>query len=699
MSDAALLDLAEAAGLAAEWDDYQGVRHRVSLDTLSALLSALELPANTPAQIADSRARVDAESSGSAMPSMITAPAGAVIAVPAQLEGGRRLRVELETGERLDVRVATDAAGRQWLPPINQPGYHRLLMGDAVLPLAVAPQRCFGVEDLAAAQRGGQRPWGIAVQAYSLRTPGDGGIGHFGGLATLARSAAAQGADALAVSPLHALFSADVSHFSPYAPSSRSHLNVLHCDPAAVFGGDVVHSLIDCDDRPALQALEAAALIDWPAAATAKLTLLRKLYRLVAAELDSGVTSRARDFQAFIAAGGEALAGHARFEALHAHRFGADSGQWHWRNWPAALRDPGSREVATFAREHADEVRYHQFLQWLADHGLHAAHAAGRDAGMRIGLIGDCAVGTDSGGSHAWSRPQELLGRVSVGAPPDLLNLQGQNWGLTALSPRALTQFAFAPFLDMLRANLCRVGGLRMDHVLGLRRLWLVPEGAGAGDGAYLRFPFRDLLRLVALESWRHRAIFIGEDLGTVPAGFQDQLAEAGILGIRVLWFERDHGLFIDPQRWSARVMATTSTHDLPTVAGWWQGRDLDWRGKLGQLISADDTRLEYRERAEDRNALWAAFRHTGVVGQKNPPTASAPAVDAAIAFVARTPAPLAMLPIEDILGLPEQPNVPGTTSEHPNWRRRLPGTAASLLESPWAAARLSKVRHEREDG
>lgn len=699
MSDSALLDLANAAGLATEWEDYQGVRHHVSPDTLAALLLALELPANTPAQIADSRARVDAESRGGTMPSMITAQAGAVIAAPAQLDGGRRLRVELETGERMDVQVTTDAAGRQWLPAINQPGYHRLLMDDEALLLAVAPQRCFGVEDLPAAQRGSGRPWGIAVQAYSVRTPGDGGIGHFGGLATLARSAAAQGADALTVSPLHALFSADVNHFSPYAPSSRNHLNVLHCDPVAVFGSDVVHGLLDVEAHRAHETLEEAALIDWPAAATAKLALLRKLYRLVATEFDSGTTDRARDFQAFIAAGGDALAGHARFEALHAHRFGADPGQWHWRDWPAALREPGSRQVAIFAREHADEVRYHQFLQWLADQGVHAAHAAGRDAGMRIGLIGDCAIGTDRGGSHAWSRPQELLAGVSVGAPPDLLNLQGQNWGLTALSPRALTQFAFAPFLDMLRANLRHVGGLRMDHVLGLRRLWLVPDGAGAGDGAYLRFPFRELLHLVMLEAWRHRAIFIGEDLGTVPAGFQDQLAKAGVLGIRVLWFERDRGLFIDPGRWSAQAMATTSTHDLPTVAGWWQGRDLDWRGKLGQLTSADDTREEYIKRAEDRDALWAAFRHSGIVTQEDPPTASAPAVDAAIAFVARTPAPLAILPIEDILGLPEQPNLPGTTNEHPNWRRRLPGTAASLLESPAATARLGKVRHEREDG
>jgi len=699
MSDEALLDLANAAGLATEWDDYQGVRHQVSPDTLGALLSALELPANTRAQIADSRARLDAESRGTTMPPMITAQAGAVITAPAQLESGRRLQVELETGERRDVEVATDAAGRQWLPPISEPGYHRLLMGDEALLLAVAPQRCFGVEDLPAAQRGGRRPWGIAVQAYSVRTPGDGGIGHFGGLATLARSAAAQGADALAVSPLHALFSADTHHFSPYAPSSRNHLNVLHCDPAAVFGSDVVDGLLDVETRRARETLESAALIDWPAAATAKLTLLRKLYRLVATELDSGTTARARDFQAFVAAGGDALAGHACFEALHAHRFGADPGQWHWRDWPAALRDPGSHQVAVFAREHADEVRYHQFLQWLADHGVHTAHAAGRGAGMRIGLIGDCAVGTDRGGSHAWSRPQELLAGVSVGAPPDLLNLQGQNWGLTALSPRALTQFAFAPFLNMLRANLRHVGGLRMDHVLGLRRLWLVPDGAGPGDGAYLRFPFQDLLHLVMLESWRHRAIFIGEDLGTVPAGFQDQLAKAGVLGIRVLWFERDHGLFIDAGRWSAQAMATTTTHDLPTVAGWWQGRDLDWRCTLGQLPCADDAHAEYLKRAADRNALWAAFRHSGIATQEDPPTASAPAVDAAIAFVARTPAPLAMLPIEDILGLPEQPNIPGTTSEHPNWRRRLPGEVASLLESPWAAARLSKVRHEREDG
>jgi 4-alpha-glucanotransferase len=325
------------------------------------------------------------------------------------------------------------------------------------------------------------------------------------------------------------------------------------------------------------------------------------------------------------------------------------------------------------------------------------AQKAGRDAGMHVGLIADLAVGTDGSGSHAWSRQQDILMGVAVGAPPDLINTSGQNWGLTSFSPRALRQHGFLPFLETLRATLRHAGGARIDHVLGLQRLWLVPEGARAKEGAYLRYPVEDMLRLITLESLRHRAIIIGEDLGTVPEGFQQRLAEAGVMGMRVLWFERDHGFFVDPSRWSARAMATTSTHDLATVAGWWSGRDIDWRVHLQQGAGGGDEDAQRAQRAQDRRSLWAAFEHAQVA-QGRVPAAEQPTavVDAAIRFVARTPAPLAIVPIEDLLGLTEQPNLPGTTNEHPNWRRRLPGPVDTLLQAPAPAARMADLREER---
>jgi 4-alpha-glucanotransferase len=232
--------------------------------------------------------------------------------------------------------------------------------------------------------------------------------------------------------------------------------------------------------------------------------------------------------------------------------------------------------------------------------------------------------------------------------------------------------------------------------VLGLTRLWLVPDGASPDDGAYLRYPCQDLLRLIALESWRHRAIVIGEDLGTVPQGFDRLLADAGLLGIRVLLFQRDAQGFLPPGKWPDSAISTTTTHDLPTIAGWWQGRDLDWRSRLGllEIGQSEDEARAARER--DRAALWQALQEAGVAQPGAVPEPDAVPLDAALAFTASTPAPLAMLPVEDVLGLIEQPNLPGTTDAHPNWRRRLPQPVHALLDEPEAARRIELVNHKR---
>jgi 4-alpha-glucanotransferase len=261
----------------------------------------------------------------------------------------------------------------------------------------------------------------------------------------------------------------------------------------------------------------------------------------------------------------------------------------------------------------------------------------------------------------------------------------------------------FSAFIDMLRATFAHGGGLRIDHVLGLQRLWLVPEGGSAADGAYLRYPMPDLLRLIALESMRHRSIVIGEDLGTVPEGFRERLARHGLLGISVLWFERseDGGSFKAPSQYSRTALATTTTHDLPTVAGWWSGHDIAWRDRIGQTAARPDGRdpvaLANAERAADRHALWRAFQHAGVAapGVGAPPKTDAP-IDEALAFVASTPAPLVLYPLEDLLGLPDQPNLPGSIDEHPNWRRRLGATIDALFERGPFSDRLLAVSNKR---
>jgi 4-alpha-glucanotransferase len=280
---------------------------------------------------------------------------------------------------------------------------------------------------------------------------------------------------------------------------------------------------------------------------------------------------------------------------------------------------------------------------------------------------------------------------LEIGAPPDAINREGQSWGITAFSPRGLVASGYSAFMEMLRHALRHAGGVRIDHVMGLARLWLIPQGRKSSEGAYLKLPSNDLIRLVTLESYRHRAVILGEDLGTLPDGFQHRLDDAGIAGLRVMWFERFGTHFKPPSQWTKTAVAMTSTHDLPTVAGWWQGRDIAWREKLHMSGDSNETR------AADRAELWAAFLRSGATASSIPDdNDGAAAADAACAHLGLAASTLSLLPIEDALAIPDQPNLPGTVDEHPNWRRRLPFSAQDILDQPDVAARLSALNRAR---
>jgi len=666
-ADDALRDRARRAGIAPDWTDVTGQARSVAPETLERLL-----------------ALIGADEPAASVPPLVTSVVRQAIPLPPETGTGAAILV-LESGERADITVHPGDDGRCWVPPIDRPGYHRLQLRDREITLAVAPPRCFSLDEVA---RGG-RMWGLAAQIYGLRRPGDGGIGDSRGIAELARAAGRAGADALALSPTHALFTAEPERFGPYSPSSRLFLNPLLADPAALFGqGRVAAAIRAAGVADTMRQAEAAALIDWPEAARAKLALFRALFDGFDAATGAG-GGLAEDFAGFVRAGGALLQDHARFEALQAARLAADPADRDWRHWPGALRDPTGAAVAEFAAAHEREVRFHLFLQWLADRAFAAAQAEARSAGLRIGLIADLAVGMDATGSHAWSRPTDVLGGASIGSPPDAFNADGQNWTLAAISPRAMVETGFAPFLDTLRATLRHAGGIRIDHVMGLARLWLVPDGMAPTEGAYLTYPAEDLLRLVALESHRHRAVVIGEDLGTLPWGFAGRLADHAVAGMRVLWFEREGDGFKPAERWDAGAVAMSSTHDLPPVAGWWHGTDIAARAELGQY--ADGGSGEMAQREADRGRLWQA------VGAGPVPEETGPVVDAALRFVARSPSRLALVPLEDVLGLEQQPNLPGTIDEYPNWRRRLLRPAGTALAEPEVAARLAAIRRERQ--
>ena len=703
--------LATKAGFEVEWQDAHKQILRVPEETLKVLLERLGLPCGNATQLKQSAAALDAELSGRKLPPLMTAEIDRAISLPmAAVKTGARYRIELESGAVIDGRFTSPKGATALLSPISEPGYHTLVINEQRTTLAVAPERCYTVDDAWRALQPDTQAtppmWGVAAQVYGLRRVGDGGVGDFSALATLASESAQRGSHAIAISPMHAMFSAEPNKFSPYSPSSRLFLNIAHIDPAAVLGVEAAQAAIKTAGvADEFAELETLPLIDWPRVMTAKLAVLRALFAQFN-EHDKDSNTLHKDFARFVKRGGRALEDHARFEALQAAQL-KEANEGHWRNWAGELRDPRSAAVAEFAAAHQGEVDFFLFAQWLAAKGLsHAQHVA-RDSGMAIGLIADLAVGCDSAGSHAWSYRDEMLQGVSVGAPPDLFNQAGQSWGLTTFSPRAMRTQGFSAFIDMLRAAFTLAGGIRIDHILGLRRLWLVPDGESAKNGAYLRYPLDDLLRLIALESWRHKAIVIGEDLGTVPPGFRERLQEHGLLGIRVLWFERaEQGPgFKAPGDWDHGVAATTTTHDLPTVTGWWIGEDIVWRSKIGQTAARadgqDPVEMAQVERGEDRKLLWSAFQEAGVAAPDvsvaadiSPQTAP---VDEALAFVASTPAPLAIYPLEDLLALAEMPNLPGSIDEHPNWRRRLAVPVSELFDDDAFVDRLLAVDQARQ--
>jgi 4-alpha-glucanotransferase len=674
--DDAVRELAREAGIANEWTDAAGKPQRASIETLRNILTALELPCATKADITESRARLREQAESTR--TFFTAAVGSATPL-ASMGHDAAAELTLENGERQPIRLR-EQDGCAVAPPIDTPGYHHLRVGERDITLAVAPARCITIEDIAP----GERLWGLGVQLYALRRAGDYGFGDTAALRDLVTITAREGCDAIALSPTHSLFGADSSHYGPYSPSNRLFLNPLYADPAAVFGEARVAKL-----GAGGSAQQPEALIDWPKAAAAKHALLRGLWDDFAAnELRAG-DGLALDFLAFVREGGARLREHALFEALHRHWLAHPERKWNWRDWPADWRAPAAPAATNFAAAEPRELQFHMFAQWLAARSFAVAQNDARREGMRIGLIADVAVGMNPGGSHAWSRPHDLLPGLSVGAPPDLFNTRGQDWGLTAFSPQGLLAAGFEPFIATLRAAMRAAGGVRIDHAMGLTRLWLVPHGASPADGTYLSYPLDDLLRLITLESHRHGAVVIGEDLGTVEPEFRQRMTDTGIAGMDVLWFERDGKGFLPPAKWRRDAVAMTSTHDLPTVAGWWSGADIATRAKLGL---AEESR-ERKERARDRKALWNAFRRSGAATSREPtPENPDSAVDAAIAFTAQSPSQLTLIPIEDVLGLAEQPNLPGTIDEHPNWRRRLDQPSAELLDAPPVRARLKTL-------
>ena len=500
-------------------------------------------------------------------------------------------------------------------------------------------------------QGDGRRLWGIGVQLYALRSHRNWGHGDFTDLAQLVGLAAAHGASAIGLNPLHALFADCAEQASPYAPNSRLYLNPLYVDVEAVeeFPGLAAAGL-----QGEIAALRATDMIDYPGVARAKLAALKLAHERFRAGASA---ARRADFLAFREQEGDTLLRFACFEILRRQYAPRP-----WPEWPAPWRHPARGELQSFYRAHERDCEFHEFLQWIADRQLRACQETARQLGMPVGLYMDLAVGMDRQGADAWVQQDVVLADISVGAPPDEFNPAGQDWGLVPFNPHTLPADGFATTRRLMSATMRHCGAIRIDHVLGLKRLFMIPRGLGAAGGAYVRLPFESLLRVIAEESCRHRTIVIGEDLGTVPEGFRDTLARCGLWRCLVMLFERGgDGRFAPPERYPAEALATFNTHDMASFRGWMEGHDLGVKRAIGVDPGESEEGRAYSQQAlRDALAQWA-------------PAYAPDYIAAVAAFLAATPARLVVIALDDILEVREQINIPGTVEQHPNWRRKLP--------------------------
>jgi 4-alpha-glucanotransferase len=573
------------------------------------------------------------------------------------------------------MRDATTYDSRRLTIPVMLPiGNYKLTLdvggyGHASIAVAVCPKQAFVAGDA--------RVWGLAVQIYSLRSERNWGIGDLTDLDRVCTLAADAGATYVGINPLHASHRSDPEAASPYAPSSRRFLNWLAIDVEAVpeAQSDTVREyIVGLADE--LAALRARPLVDYTGVATLKASALERCF----ARLTGW---RAAAFRTFVENGGEALRRFAIFEALAAS-FGRDIGAW-----PPELQNPRGPRVQAYANLRSHAVAFGMYLQWCASEQL--AGVSERAAARGVHLYRDLAVGVEANSADAWGN-DDYVRIATVGAPPDILNIQGQDWGLPPLSPTALQRDGYSAFAALLADNMRCAGALRIDHAMSLMRLFWIPVGTGPADGAYVGYPFEDLLAILARESTRYRCTVIGEDLGTVPNGFRERMAEQRVYSYRLLLFERNNdGSFIPAEQYPDLALAATGTHDLPPLLGWLAGADIALRQNIG-LLDASAAQADRAIRAKDRIRLVDALRTSGDL--QGPPSNEA-LVLAAYRFLARSPARIIMVQFDDVAGETSPVNVPGTDREHANWRRKLRDDVEAIA-SDGRLARFAEILREQ---
>ena len=708
LSDPALGELADRFGISTQFYDWKGRHTQVGEQTVIAILAEFGVDASTP-----ERARAVAQRVRDDHWRRIVQPC---VVLRAGQEG--RVDVHVPAGAPVSLRIVGEDGNDHlpwqvdnWNPdrpidgrmigeatfgiPGNLPlGYHELIVtigthdadgsaadggihATATSTIIVTPNRV-GLPR----RMGASRVWGYAAQLYSVRSHHSWGLGDLTDLADLCTWSASQGAGYLLTNPLHAAEVAGRMEPSPYLPSSRLFVNPIYIRPELI----AEYHDLDQYDASLIESLRTTTLDDDPQALLdrdrtwqAKSQALELIHRVDMS------ASRRMAFTAFRVARGRRLEDFATW-CLLSELHGSD-----WHDWPAELHDPHGAAVARVRREHADRIDFHMWLQWIADQQLSTAQSCGTDAGMPVGLICDLAVGVNGSGADAWMLNGLFAREMNVGAPPDPFNQAGQDWGQPPMRPDVLEQMAYAPLREMVSSALRHAGGVRIDHIMGLFRLWWVPRGLGPRHGAYVRYNHEAMVGVVALEAYRAGALVIGEDLGTVEPWVRDHLASRGILGTSIMWFETGpDGRPKQPQQWREHAMSSVTSHDLPPTSSYLRGDHVELRDRLGLLTESVD---EERENARRERETWlASLRQQGVLeADEDDPEQVTLAMHT---LLTRTPSKVINATLTDAVGDPRTQNLPGTEDEYPNWRVPLSGPDGEpvYLEDLYSSDRVARM-------
>ncbi|MDK9764539.1 4-alpha-glucanotransferase [Vibrio sp. D420a] len=590
-------------------------------------------------------------------------------------------------------------------------GYHKLVVSRKrrkkpyEMTLIITPKACFKQNPI----EQGKKLWGPSVQLYTLRTQHNWGIGDFGDLKQLVADIASRGGDFVGLNPIHSLFPANPEGASPYSPSSRRWLNILYIDVSSVpefaLSAEAQQTVGSAEFQQRLQKARDAHWVNYTEVSELKMSILPLLFtEFKHRHLDKN-SDRAQAFLAFVEEGGDSLMHQAAFDALHAELHAEDSNMWGWPVFPEKYRTFESPATQKYIKENIEKVHLYMYLQWLADCQINDAQSLAEEKGMAVGLYRDLAVGVADSGSETWADEGNLVMDASIGAPPDILGPLGQNWGLPPLNPEVLQATGYDAYIKLLRANMKHCGALRIDHVLGLLRLWWIPKGEDATQGAYIYYPVQDMLAILALESHRYQCSVIGEDLGTVPDEIVDILADAGVHSYKVFFFEtsEEDGGFISPKHYASQSMAALCTHDMPTLRGFWHCDDLKMGQEIGlypnqeQLNGLFDDRLECKQGILD-SVAWHGFLPDGVGRDASQVPMDSYLAEALQLHVAAGSSTLLSVQLEDWLEMDQPVNIPGTVDEYPNWRRKLSMNLDEIFahdDVNRIASRLTEVREK----